>query len=74
MAERRVFTRGSRRFEVVVISVTSSRRRRARAIRRLSAAGLLPSTIASKLGVLVADVMAALSAPDPFGGLFDARR
>ncbi|MBS1164167.1 MAG: hypothetical protein H6R00_192 [Proteobacteria bacterium] len=74
MAERRIFTRGARRFEVVVISVTANRRRRARVIRRLAAARMLPSTIAHKLGVSLADVRAALSAPDPWGGLFDARR
>ena len=73
MAERRIFTRGGRRFEVVVISVTSVRRRRNRAIRRMAAASHLPSTIAGRLGVSIADVLAALAKPDPFGGLFDAR-
>ncbi|SCM73435.1 hypothetical protein KL86PLE_110066 [uncultured Pleomorphomonas sp.] len=74
MADRRVFTRGARRFEVVVISVTAARRRRARAIRRLAAARMLPSTIARKLGISIADVRAAMAAVDPFGGLFDAGR
>lgn len=73
MAERRIITRGGRRFEVVVISVTSVRRRRNRAIRRMAAASHLPSTIAIRLGVSIADVLTALAKPDPFGGIFDAR-
>jgi hypothetical protein len=73
MAERRVFTRGKRRFEVVVVSITTARRRRDRVIRRL-AASHLPSTIAGKLGLSIAEVLQAIAKPDPFGGLFDARR
>lgn len=74
MRDRRVFTRGKRRFEVVVISVATARRRRDRVIRRLAAASFLPSTIARKLGCSTADVLAALAKPVPFGGLFNARR
>lgn len=65
MPERRVFIRGSRRFEVVVVSTAALRRRRRRMIRRLADGRALPSTIARVLGISLDDVLATLASPDP---------
>jgi hypothetical protein len=66
-AERRVFKRGSKRFEVVVISIATIQRRRARLIRRMAARRQLPSSIAIALRMHPADVLAVLSTPPPKG-------